>query len=184
VRAYWEALREAGTLPRRDQIDPRGMSNALEQVFLIEQVAPGHARFRLAGMLMNDLLGMEVRGMPLTSLLEPGARGRLSDGLGSVFSGAAVLELWLEAERGIGRPALEARMLLLPLIGTYGEPNLALGCLCVKGDIGRSPRRFAIAGMVREPLPVTPRMSFAEDGAAFVPAPPRGKPQLRLVSSR
>lgn len=184
VRAYWEALREAGNLPRRDQLDPRGMASALDQVFLVEQIAPGHARIRLAGMVLNDLLGMEVRGMPLTALLDPAARSRLSEALGPVFSGTGILDLWLEAERGIGRPMLEARMTLLPLIGTYGEPNLALGCLCIKGEIGRTPRRFAISGLVREPLQTKPAMSFAEEEAKYAPPPPRGKPQLRLVSSR
>lgn len=185
VRAYWEALRIGRALPRRDQIDPRGLAPALEQVFLAEQVAPGHARIRLAGMHLNDLMGMEVRGMPLTALLDPAARAKLTEALDVVFSGSSALELQLEAERGIGRPGLEARMLLLPLIGSQGEPNLALGCLCSRGDIGRTPRRFAVARLVREPL-VTPypAMALAEAQSAYTPPPPRGKPMLRLVSSR
>lgn len=48
VRGYWEALRVAGGLPQRAQIDPRGMVDCLDKVFLIEQIAPGLARFRLA----------------------------------------------------------------------------------------------------------------------------------------
>lgn len=39
VRAYWEALRPPGGLPHRDQIDPRGLSDALGQVFFIESVS-------------------------------------------------------------------------------------------------------------------------------------------------
>ncbi len=67
VRAYWEGLRVAGDLPRRDQIDPRGIAGALENTFLLERVAPGIARFRLAGMQLHDLMGMDVRGMPLSA---------------------------------------------------------------------------------------------------------------------
>lgn len=191
VRAYWEAKRVAGALPRRDDIDPRGMAQALEQVFLVEQIAPHHGRLRLAGMHLSDLLGMEVRGMPITALLEPVARARLSEALGGLFRGEYVLELWLEAERGIGRPALEARMLLMPLIGSQGEPDLALGCLATKGEIGRAPRRFAISRLLREALPEqafrkTP--AFAEAPSRYAPPvvhlAPRGKPNLRLVSSR
>jgi len=190
VRAYWEALREGGALPRRDAIDPRGMAGALDRVFLVERIAPGIARFRLAGMIFNDLMGMEVRGMPLSALVDPDSRGRFAEVLEPVFCGPQVLELSLEAERGIGRPALSARMLLLPVTGLRGEPLLALGCLCLTGEPGRSPRRFAIAGERREELPALPKPApvavtgFAETAAAFHPRPPRGKPLLRLVSSR
>jgi hypothetical protein len=180
VRAYWEALREGRALPRRDQIDPRGIAEALEQVFLVERIAPGHARFRLAGMHLHDLLGMEARGMPMTALFEPAARARFSEALDTVFTTPAVLDVWLEAERGIGRGALAGRLMLLPVTGSKGEPDLALGCLASEGVIGRVPRRFAISGLVREPLQVVPSDVQAE----FAPRPPRGVPHLRLVSSR
>ena len=186
VRAYWEAMRKSGRLPRRDDINPRGMASALEQVFLVEQIAPNHGRLRLAGMAISDLLGMDVRGMPITALLEPVARAKLSEALGGLFRGEHILDLWLEAERGIGRPALMARMLILPLIGSHGEPDLALGCLCTKGDIGRAPRRFTISRMLREPLPAEAAAdlahAFAEPPRPF--APPKGKPNLRLVVSK
>lgn len=186
VRAYWEAMRMGGRLPRRDDINPRGMASALEQVFLVEQVAPNHGRLRLAGMGLADLLGMDVRGMPVTALLEPTSRAKLSEALGGLFRGDHILDLWLEAERGIGRPPLMARMLILPLIGSHGEPDLALGCLCSKGSIGRAPRRFAISRMVREQLEpaatADTASAFAEPPRPF--HPPKGKPNLRLVSSR
>lgn len=185
VRAYWQALRVNAGLPRRDQIDPRGIAGALEHVFLLERIAVGHARFRLAGMLLSDLMGMEVRGMPLTTLFDPQARDRVTAALEPVFTAPSGLELWLEAERGLGRPSLEARMLLLPLTGSMGEPSLALGCIAFAGTIGRAPRRFTVAGMVREPLAVpVQHPAFAESAAAYVLPPPRGKPVLRLVSSR
>lgn len=187
VRAYWEAMRRDGRLPRRADINPRGMASALEQVFLVEEVAPGHGRLRLAGMAISDLLGMEVRGMPLTALLEPVARTRLTEALGGLFRGEHVLDLWLEAERGIGRPALMARMQLLPLIGSQGEPDLALGCLCVRGEIGRAPRRFTISRLLREPLPMQSAPAFADPAFAEPPrpfTPPGGRPHLRLVVSR
>lgn len=211
VRAYWEGLREGGALPERDRIDPRGIAGALENTFLLERVATGIGRFRIAGMNLHDLMGMDVRGMPVSAMFEPQARNRLSDGLEGVFAGPAVMELWLEAERGIGRPALEARMLLLPLTSARGETDLALGCLALEGALGRAPRRFAIAGLMSEvidrrrterraaPRPVAdrrqpelpplmtlpePAPGLSEPRAEFTPRPPRGKPNLRLVYSR
>ena len=145
VRAYWDALRDDQDLPRREQINPRGMAGALHQVFMVERIAPGMARFRLAGMDINDLMGMEVRGMPLSALFEPSARMRLAEEMEKVLTTRTIVELDLEADRGIGRPALRARLLLLPLKGAAGEADLILGCLASDGLIGRAPRRFVIA---------------------------------------
>ena len=198
VRAYWEGLREGAAPPRRDQIDPRGIAGALENTFLLERVAPGIARFRLAGMQLHDPMGMDVRGMPLSALIEPAGRNRLTEALEPVFAGPGIMELWLEGERGIGRPMLEGRMLLLPLTSTRGVSDLALGCLALDGALGRAPRRFAIAGLLSEgigrrfdaPKAVPHEAAvpgLAEVGRDFAPAiprPPRGKPNLRLVSSR
>ena len=193
VRAYWEGLRDGQSLPRRDQIDPRGIAGALEQVFLIERIAPGLARFRLAGMGVSDVLGMDVRGMPLSAVFDPAARDRLSPVLETVFRDSLALDLWLEAERGLGRPALEARMMLLPLVSSRGLTDLALGCLAMEGEVGRVPRRFAISALLSETLNATPApvpkpearqpvTGFAEHRPTFAPPrPPRGKPQLRLV---
>ena len=185
VRGYWEALRVAGGLPARAQIDPRGMADCLDKVFLIEQIAPGLARFRIAGMALNDLLGMDVRGMPLSSLFDPVARARIGHELEQVFASPAVMEVWLEAERSVGRPALSGRMLLLPLASAVGEPKLALGCLVTEGQLGRQPRRFAISGLVRELVAGT-GLRLVPDAVAAEPAPPRSsaRAELRLVSSR
>lgn len=189
VRAYWEALRDEQGLPTRAQVDPRGLSGALEHTFLLERVAPGVARFRLAGMHFFDLMGMEVKGMPLSALFNPAARDRLAQDLGQAFSGRAALDMWLEAERGLGLPQLKGRMLLLPLTGAHGEPDLALGCLETHGDIGRRPRRFGIAQIVQEPIwhpqpeaAPQPILGLAEAPIPF--APRAAKPHLRLVHSR
>lgn len=206
VRAYWDALRDDQDLPRREQINPRGMAGALHQVFMVERVAPGVARFRLAGMEINDLMGMEVRGMPLSSLFDPSARARLAEVLEKVMSTHTIVELDLEADRGIGRPALRARLVLLPLKGAAGEPDLILGCLASDGQIGRTPRRFVIARALEqvveasvglaEPMPAVatkttfaPRPALALLAEAAKPAAPKymatkpvaERPYLRLV---
>ncbi|GLS87791.1 PAS domain-containing protein [Cypionkella aquatica] len=188
VRGYWEALRSSGGLPSRAQLDPRGMADCLDKVFLIEQIAPGLARFRLAGMLLNDLMGMDLRGMPLSALFEPVARTRMAQELDQVFQAQAILQIGLEAERSIGRPALSGQMLLLPLAGVADAPKVALGCLTTEGTIGRQPRRFALSGVVREALAGAGLRVVTEVAATALdePAPPRtfGRADLRLVSSR
>lgn len=184
VRAYWEALRRDGAVPRREDLNPRGIASALEQVFLLEQIAPNHGRIRLAGMGLHDLMGMDVRGMPVTTFLEAAARAEVSAALGPLFKGEAILDLWLEAPRGIGRPALSARMMLLPLTDRQGGAGLALGCLCHKGETGRTPRRFGLTRLLQERMHSVRENAptFAEPPAPFRTA--KDKPYLRLVSSR
>lgn len=187
VRAYWEALRPPGGLPHRDQIDPRGLSDALGQVFLIERIAPGHARFRIAGSQLHDLLAMDLRGMPLSALFEPSARPRLSEAMETSFIRHAVVDLWLQAERGLARAPLAARMVLLPLIGTQAEPDLLLGCLALDGEVGRAPRRFVISGYVSEPIGAVLAPLQGHVPAKALPKPTisgSATPMLRLVSSR
>jgi hypothetical protein len=183
------------------------MDQVLEHVFLLERIAPGHARVRLAGHHLTEILGMEVRGMPLTALINPAGRNDLPPLLEQVFSGPAILDLALVAEQEFGRQALEARMQLLPVLGDEGRCDRALGCLVSLGRIGRGPRRFTIERHVLQPLevdlapplpPMSPRRhvspGMAEAPAAFVPvtaasppaqtptpAPARGRPHLRLV---
>jgi hypothetical protein len=184
-------------------IDPRGIAEALESTFLLERVAPGIARFRIAGMHLHDLIGLDVRGMPLSTLFDPAARTRLAEGLEAVFTTPAILEMWLEAERSLGRPRLEGRMLVLPLSDAQGHSTLALGCLALAGALGRAPRRFAMMGLMREALSVEQGADAALKPSAgqdtFTPLPalrkvtgisadgpqaPRPKPKLRLVHSR
>jgi hypothetical protein len=179
VRAYWEGLRAGSGLPRRGQIDPRGMAGALGQVLMLEQVARGMARIRLGGTTLNDLMGMEVRGMPLSALFDPMARRKLEDVLARVFTGGVSATLVLEAERGLGRPTLSGRMLLLPISGDDGRPDLALGCVALDGSIGRTPRRFHIAHVLTDVL--AQAHAFAEPAVPF--SGPRKMPHLRLVTS-
>lgn len=198
MRGYWEGLRKAGHLPRRADVDPRGIAGALECAFLLERIAPGIARFRISGMMIHDLLGMEPAGMPLSVLFDPAGRNRLAPALEKVFAEPAALELRLEAERGLSRPALSAKMLILPLADAAGEPTLALGGLVLGGVIGRQPRRFGIASVVTETTPrvitaiaaaprtPSPRPALAELAEAPAPFTPRSsseRPWLRLVTS-
>lgn len=186
VRAYWEALREDGALPRRMQIDPRGIEGALPYAFLVERIGSGIGRFRLAGTHVADLMGMDVRGMPFSALFSPDARSSVAERLEQVFTTPAILDLSLEAERGMAQPALEGRMILLPVQG-IAETDLALGCLVTEGRLGRSPRRFAVARALQERIGTvrtTQSVSgFAEEQIPFDPPKPRPHPHLRLVHS-
>lgn len=206
VEAYWHALRGHRVMPRRAEVDPRGIENALEYAFILEQIAPGVGRLRIAGSHLSDLLGMEVRGMPLSAFFMPGTRDELAAVLTTVCDGPSTASLSLQAEPGGGKPALEARMILLPLRDEVGAVSRILGCFDSKGGIGHTPRRFAITS--RRLTPITGQdvarnwehqtdrqgesgvsQGFSESQASFGRATPRAldKPatrHLRLITSQ
>lgn len=197
VRAYWEGLRVGNAIPLRSEVSPRGIEGALSSTFLIERVAPGLARCRIAGMNLTDLIGMEARGMPISAFFTTEARPELANHLEQVFADPAILMLELAAIQELGRPALTARLLALPLLDHRGQCTLALGCLAVTGNIGRSPRRFDIGHAAVTPLGHQPVKAPALVAQMFTPqivprskafAEPAGsfdhdnrKPHLRLV---
>jgi hypothetical protein len=174
---YWLGLCRGGALPRRDEIDPRAIGTLLPNTFLLERIAPGLARFRVAGTHLAELMGMDVRGMPASCLIAPAARDQFADALADLFDRPARLRLDLTAPGRPGHPALGGRMRLLPLRGPGGAVDRALGCLVTAGTPGKSPRRFAIAA--HRAHPVAPAAPPAEAG----PPRPAGRPHLRLVKS-
>ncbi len=195
VRAYWEALRRNGAIPARADLDPRGMAEVLEKVFVAERIGKGLVRLRIAGMALADLAGTEMKGLPLSVLFVPEARPKLAEVLERVLTLPMAANLQLDAESGIGRPALSARLLLLPLRSNTGARDLVLGCLATTGEVGRAPRRFSVArvteerlilpGLLQSPAPAaaTPEPAFAEPPVPpLAPAKP-GRSHLRLVHS-
>lgn len=175
AEAYWCALRTGATVPRRAQIDPRGLENVLEYAFIVERIAPGVARFRLAGHHLNGLAGMEVRGMPLTTFFTPGARGRISAVLEHMFDTPAVAELTLREEAGRGRTPIEARMILLPLESDLGAVDRALGVLIADGPAAHNPMRFDFVTSSLRPVtgPITEKVADPVASRHAEPAKPR-----------
>ena len=152
IEAYWEALRGDRQTPLRSEVDPRGIDRALENAFILERIAPGVARFRLAGMHLNDLMGMEVRGMPLTSFITPDGRDRISHALEHVFEQPAKAHILLSGESSFARPSAEAELVLLPLRSDLGDVSRAIGCLVSHGIKGKPPHRFTVEDVKLEEL--------------------------------
>lgn len=150
MEAYWNELRGDRRLPQRRNVDPGRIGQALSSAFLIQRVAPSVARIRVAGERLSGLLGMEARGMPLTAFFSAEARVVVIDHITRLFDEPAIIELPIMSRRGLGRPKLAGRMLILPLIGDDGLVSAALGAIIVDGTIGTAPRRFDIApGRIR-----------------------------------
>ncbi|MEI4470303.1 PAS domain-containing protein [Frigidibacter sp. MR17.24] len=179
VRNYWRDLCGDRAVPARSEIDPRALQGALDNAFILERIAPSVARFRVAGAHLTELIGMEVRGMPLTAMFAPRARQQVTMRLEEAFSRPAMLDFTLSAETGFGKPEIKGQMMILPLSSDLGDVSRALGVLTSEGTIGRTPRRFEVTserltqcradGQMR-PGPYTEVPGFAEQRFDFLAA--------------
>lgn len=182
LHGYWRGLCRGSALPRRAEIDPRRIATVLPDTFILERIAPGLARFRVAGTRVSALMGMDVRGMPVSCLIAPAARAGFADALVRLFEEPAMLRLRLRSDGGLGRPALAGRMLLLPLCSDLGDVSRALGCLVAEGDVGHTPRRFAVEALTAAPVGGPVAAPAAGAAAPARPALPGERPWLRLVA--
>lgn len=166
VTDYWASLPRHGGAPQRSSVQAADLSDALPHIFLAQIVTTRIARFRIVGHQIEDLMGMEMRGMPLTALFSGTARDEIQSAISHVRRGARVM-LSLEAETGFGMPKLDAVLALMPLSDSSGTITHLMGVLERSGTSGPRPRRFALA----QPCEVS--------AAAQQPQP--GKPVLRVI---
>lgn len=178
---YWTELCEGGQVPLRAEIDPRRIDAVLAETFILQRIAPGLARFRVAGSHLADLMGMDVRGMPLSALIVPARRDAFADALNAVFTTPARLHLRLHSPGGLGRRGLTGRMVILPLRCDKGTISRAIGCLVTDGPPGRAPRRFDISRS--RIVPVQGGALAAASAPPPRPTEADGHPHLRLVKS-
>jgi hypothetical protein len=203
--SYWESLRAGRVAPMRSELDPREISSVLEHTFVLEYNHALDVRFRLAGIKLCEMMGMELRGMPARSLIELGHRDELSRIVDDLIHDPKIVELQLRSNENKG--GMTARMLLLPMQDQKGKIARILGCLTFNGANMQHPQRFEIekvkttriVGVMNTTAPqqVT---GFAEDTDAYegptsftkptmptktggnrTPRLVAGKPYLRLV---
>lgn len=191
--AYWENLRADRIAPTRSEIDPRKIKGTLEHTFVLEASANGSPRFRLAGIEVCDLLGMELRGMPSHALIEDVDRDLFNQILFDVLSTPHIAELRLNGQLAGGR-SVQGRMILMPLQDELGNLSRILGAVTLDRELLRPPVRFSIAKKTTKrivspqqmPLDSVAEAGFGEPTHGFARANKRpltnGKrPELRIV---
>ena len=186
LKSYWERLRAGRVAPYRAEIDPRQFEPALENMFIIEKLAPDNMRIRLAGMKICEMMGMEVRGMQPAQLIEEADRVRFDRLLNVVMNEPAIVELKLAAPNRAG--TYHATMLMMPLKSDFGDINRVIGCTSGEGELFAAPLAFAIEDVAVTPVEPSqgaePRQlmpGFAEAQAAFAAAKPAPAPKLRSI---
>lgn len=150
ITSYWEALREGMGVPYRSEVDPRGLEGLLEYMFIVERLPDGQARLRVAGMHLNRLMGMEVRGMDLRALFVPDVRVEVARAFEQVFDTPACMSFDLCRRTG--------RVVALPLRGPTGAIDRAMGCIIAPGGEarGQEPERLDIGHVELRPIETGP----------------------------
>lgn len=142
VEAHWERMRDNETVPSQASVSPEALDDVLAHCFVLERVAPTIARFRVAGKQMNALLGVDVRGMPLSTLFSEDGREALAEVIKSVCDRPEIVEVPLTATRGLRRSVLRGRLLLLPLKDRDGGVTRIFGAIVLDGAVKRHIVRF------------------------------------------
>lgn len=186
LERYWKTLRHADRIPARNDIVPSQIDHVLPYAFILQRVAPGTARFRVAGQKLHDVLKMDARGMPVTTLFHPESRDHIKDLLEAAFSEPAIIAIPLTSPGSLLRPTLEATMLWLPLSDQDGKATRILGALVAGSNAeGTRPRRFMIpdgAKIRHEPLAgPRPVVSLVPRDPSQPKRPNAMRPALRLV---
>lgn len=152
IESYWDSVRKGRLVPNRFEVDPRGMSGALANAFILERISGGLARFRIAGSLITELAGSELRGVPISALFNGASRDELAEAIGAVFEDPSIVRLKVSSPAGIWRPSIEGHLVLLPLRSDLGDITRVLGGFEFSGDVGSAPRKLTIDAQSRRGL--------------------------------
>lgn len=180
LEQHWQSLRQDGPIPLRDNVDPSAINTALPWTFILQRVAPGVARMRVAGQKLHEVLGMDPRGMPLSAFFGADDRSTLAVHLEMAFTDPALIALPLYAPSTLLRKQVNGQILLMPLLDAKGDVSRLLGALVTDNHLGSRNNRLLIDNtkpIRHEPIKLMPARII---GAQKKPNASR-RPALTLV---
>lgn len=113
-------------LPRRTAMSPMGFGPLLSQLLILGCDRQGRATFRLAGGMVTQLHGRDLRDAELVALWQRDQRKRLMAHLDAARQTAQPLVLQASTE-GIHGSRLDLEITLAPLEGPSGEADRFIG---------------------------------------------------------
>lgn len=144
LEADWRRMcGNADTLPHQ-MLNPSRLDAALSNAFVLRRVAPGAARFRVAGQNIHSLMRLDPRGMPFSSMFTEEAREMIMEMMEAAFSLPAIVALPLRGRRGFGFKPVKATVILLPMRDAQGEMTRILGGIAISGPAPRKGMQFEL----------------------------------------
>jgi hypothetical protein len=123
---YWRSLRAEQPIPARAAVDPSGFVAVAPRTFIASRDARGEFELRLAGEMLIDLHGRQLRGEKLVRLWRPIHRQRLAGLLEAALTAGEPLVTSAEAW-GPDTVHIRLEVLFLPLAGADGVADRFLG---------------------------------------------------------
>ncbi len=184
VEGYWSALCKKGDLPQRSDVHPRALNDVLAHVFILERIAPGLARFRVAGRQLSKLAGIEVRGMPISTFFHTSRRQDICSALDTCFEGPSIVEASLSAHSLKRGPDVEGRIILLPMRSDDGTVSRCLGAVQMSDRLVSDAYRLSLGMCDVRPALQKPRLTnLLDKSAAMTRRNKRRQRHLELVHS-
>lgn len=152
VEAYWDALRTGRVMPARADVNPRGLSAVLKHCFILERLSTRFARFRVYGRGVSDLVGTELREMPISALFTPESREIIGETIEQVLDTPSHARLMLQMRGTFLKQAVHSHMTLLPLRDDLGSATRILGCVTSSGEPGDNHRQLEVTAKTLKPL--------------------------------
>lgn len=126
--AYWDKVRDGRATPRRFDIDPGKIAGILPSTFILERLDADTFRYRLAGTLVCDIFGLELRGSNFLAGWSNHDKMALTRHLSALNKQGAVEVIHMEAAP-IARPSTQFEVVLLPLKHSGETIDRVLGSL-------------------------------------------------------
>jgi hypothetical protein len=125
---YWNRIRGSADAPLRAQIEPGSIRHILPQIFILEMTDIGESRFRLAGTMICNLFGRELRDALFSSLWSGNPLDSAVKIAKGVMDHAVPALLNATGYTGSGR-SMSFEVILLPMRSSADRCDRLLGCL-------------------------------------------------------
>lgn len=122
----WRERRTAGQLPARAEMSPVAFGPLLPQLFILGREKAGAEVFRLAGGLVNDLHGRDMKGVNFLQLWTAGEREKIDLALSQARLLRAPLVIVTEALAASGS-SISVEITLAPMTGPTGLADRIIG---------------------------------------------------------
>jgi hypothetical protein len=122
---YWRARKREGLSPLRSAIEPGDLSGMLPQAFILGRTDPGRFVFRLAGGLIADLHGRDLRQISVLALWAEPDRPRLAAALEACRRAAEPVVAVAEARSSRGASTVE--LTFAPLVAETAPVDRIIG---------------------------------------------------------
>lgn len=123
---YWNRLRGTRLAPRRFEIEPVSIGDALPDTFILERSPDGTFPFRLAGTRLCELFKREFRGHDFLAAWTAADSATLRGNLNTIALQGGVIVLLVEAQTASGK-SIQLEIVVLPLIHSQVSADRFLG---------------------------------------------------------